>query len=60
MSKFIEVIDRNKGQVLLNVDSIAYVHRDIDGRCIVKFSNGEAIKPSATYEDTLNLLQISQ
>lgn len=60
MSKFIEVTDRNKGQVLLNVDSIAYVHRDTEGLCIVKFSNGEAIKPSATYEDIISLLQISQ
>lgn len=56
MSKFIEVIDRKKGQVLLNVDCIAYIHRDTEGRCIVMFSNGEAIKPSASYEDMLSLL----
>lgn len=56
MSKFIEVKTANKGAVLVNVDTIAYVHHDTRGRCALRFTNGDELSLVSSYEDMLSLL----
>ena len=60
MSKFIEVKTAKKGAALVNVDNIAYAYHDTHGRCTLRFTNGEELPLVSSYEDTLNLLHISQ